>query len=148
MLGDRQEVIRVRGQECSGNPEKLGTAAEGWAATATELGEIAEELRSAVNSDLAEWLGDDGDAARQRLSEFASVIDGITNDVNGISVVLGLSVALMEAAQAIILTIISTFVSWLIITWLAAFATSELTLGGINCRRWCGDRRRRRGCDK
>lgn len=114
----------------TGNPEKLGTDADGWAAVATELGEIAEDLRSAVNSDLAEWLGDDGDAARQRLSEFASAIDGVTNDVNGIGVVLGLSVALMEAAQAIILTIISAFVSWLIITWLAAFATAELTLGG------------------
>lgn len=114
----------------TGNPERLGADAERWKEITTELGNLVKELNEAVNTDLATWSGPAADAARARLAEFAHAIEGVANDVNGIGVILDLSVALMEIAQELILTIIAEFVTWLVITWLAALAAAAPTFGG------------------
>lgn len=114
----------------TGNPKRIGEDATKWEEVAKELGEIAKALSSAVRTDLTTWQGPAADSARENLGKFAESIDGIGGDVNGISAILGISITLMEIAQQIILAIISEFVTWLVLTWIAALAAAAPTLGG------------------
>ncbi|WP_018349458.1 WXG100 family type VII secretion target [Longispora albida] len=114
----------------TGNPERIEKDADKWKEVGKELTELAKELHDTVKGpEMAQWVGQAGDAARDRLDQFATGILGMASEVQSLGMILEVSKVLMEVAQALILDIIAQFVTWLIITWLAALAAAAPTLG-------------------
>lgn len=114
----------------SGNAERMGGEIEKWQRVGAALGPLAEEIRAATDQELVGWSGLAAEAAKARLHEFADGVASMTNDVLNLKTVLDIVSALMAAAESLIMSIIATFVEWLVLTWVPALAAAAPTLGG------------------
>ncbi|WP_026212273.1 hypothetical protein [Longispora albida] len=113
----------------TGNPERMEGEVGKWERVGNALGPLAEEIRQAARDDLIGWEGKTADVARKRLEEFADGVAGIGNDVKQLTMIMNIAKVVMEAAQAFIIGLISTFIEWLVYTWTAALAAAVPTAG-------------------
>jgi hypothetical protein len=115
--------------QVTGNGDRIGRDAQAWQAVADGLAGLAVSLESAVGRDLAGWTGEAAAAARARLLDFTGRVRGLSGDVAMLVALMNAARAGMDAARALILEIISALAEWLVVTWLAAQATSVVTFG-------------------
>jgi hypothetical protein len=114
----------------TGNPAKMGAEVEKWGRVGAALGPLAQEIRTAADHGLVGWTGDAADAAKRRLHEFADGVASLQGDVANLTMLMDIFKALMETAEQLVVGLISTFVEWLVWTWLAAIPLAPVTFGG------------------
>ncbi|GAA4225177.1 hypothetical protein GCM10022254_06550 [Actinomadura meridiana] len=113
----------------TGDADAIGDHRKQWQAAQKDLVKLADEMSSTLQTDLATWAGPASTAAKQRLDAFIEGTRDTANEIGNIEAILALSAALMDTAMSAIKDLISQFVEWLIITWLAAQAAAIPTLG-------------------
>lgn len=113
----------------TGNPERMGDEIVKWERVANALGPLSQEIRDSANAGLTTWEGKAGTAAKTRLNEFADGVAGTADGIGHLMMILNITKMLMEFAQAFVLSIISTFVQWMIMTWIPALAAAVPTCG-------------------
>lgn len=92
--------------------------------------ELAEDFDATGKKSLERWKEDAGNAARAKLSEFATGIKGIGTVADAIAETLRMWSMVMVIIEEVIKAIITELVSWLITIWLPALASSIVTFGG------------------
>jgi hypothetical protein len=115
--------------QVTGKPEELDKNKEAFTEVSSDLSKLSSELTQITTSGFQNWSGDAKDAATQAIETFTQGVDGTANNATDIASVLGVSATLMDAAKEIINGILSTLIEWLIVTWIAALATSWCTFG-------------------
>lgn len=114
----------------TGDGPALEKAAAQFAELQSSCEELATELAETFDSQLGQWQGEASEAARKKIAEF---VEGVRNTGmlgHNVSELLKMSAVLMEAAEEIIKGVLTDFLTWAIITWTTALATSVVTAGG------------------
>jgi hypothetical protein len=114
----------------TGDDGKIGDHRKGWQETGQSLVNLATQMSQTLQADLAEWYGPASTAAKARIDAFIEGTRDTAREIGNITGVLAFSAALMDTAMSVIKDLISQFVEWLIVTWLAAQAAAIPTLGG------------------
>jgi hypothetical protein len=113
----------------TGNGERMGGEIAKWNRVGAALKPLAQEIRDAADQGLIGWHGDAAEAAKRRLHLFADGVESLTNDVDKITMILGLAKTLMETAEQLVISFLATFIEWLIFTWVPALAAAVPTAG-------------------
>jgi len=113
----------------TGNPERMEAEIAKWERVQTALKPLSEEIRSAANEGLISWEGKAANAAKQRLNLFADGVAATGEDVSQIVMILNIAKTVMDIAQAFVISLMATFVEWLIYTWVPALAAAGPTFG-------------------
>ncbi|UQS22358.1 WXG100 family type VII secretion target [Amycolatopsis thermalba] len=114
----------------TGDPDALEDGAKAFNQLGEQIEALKQETEELLASGLANWQGDGAEAAAKRLSEFRDGLSGTAGATTELATLLAVSSAVMSIAKDLVLSIISDFVEWLIVTWLAALAATVVTLGG------------------
>ncbi|MCR6485259.1 hypothetical protein M8542_20735 [Amycolatopsis sp. OK19-0408] len=113
----------------SGDGPALGVAAENFGAIATGLDQLAANFAEVSDKNLEGWQGDAGNAARQRLGEFANGMHGVAGKSGDLAQMLQLNSMLMSFIEELIKAILTEFITWLIMLWVPALAAAVPTCG-------------------
>ncbi|HEX5494338.1 MAG TPA: hypothetical protein VFX70_07185 [Mycobacteriales bacterium] len=113
----------------TGNAERMGGEIDKWKRVSAALVPLSKEIRQAADSGLVGWQGRTAEQAKQRLHDFADGVAGVANDVKQVEMVMSIAQVLMATAQGLVIGLISTFVEWLIFTWVPALAAAVPTFG-------------------
>lgn len=113
----------------TGDSDAIGDHRKQWQTAQQDLVKLADEMSGTLQADLATWAGPASAAAKQRLDAFIQGTRDTAQEIGNINAILALSAALMDTAMSLIKDLISQFVEWLIITWLAAQAAAIPSLG-------------------
>ncbi|GHE96717.1 hypothetical protein GCM10017786_31700 [Amycolatopsis deserti] len=114
----------------TGDPDALEDGAKAFNQLGEQIEALKQETEELLATGLANWHGDGAAAAAKRLSEFRDGLSGTAGATTELATLLAVSSAVMSIAKDLVLSIISDFVEWLIVTWLAALAATVVTLGG------------------
>lgn len=114
----------------TGDPEALTAGADSFSALAAQIEELRTQTEDLMSQGLAGWEGASAEAAGQRLGQFRDGMSGAAGAAGEIASLLSVSSMVMQVAKDILMGIISDFVEWLIITWVAALAAAGPTFGG------------------
>lgn len=114
----------------TGNPERMEGEIAKWERVEKALQPLSEEIRSAANDGLVTWEGKAADAAKTRINLFADGVAATGNEVKQIVFVLNIAKTVMDIAQSFVLSLIATFIEWLVYTWVPALAAAPATFGG------------------
>lgn len=114
----------------TGDSEAIGKHREDWQKIGTDLTALADGLAKTLAADFAEWQGEASMAAKAKLDAFILGVRATAGEADNIMSLLSLSRALMDVAKDVILDLISQFIEWLIIAWLAAQAAAIPACGG------------------
>ncbi|MFC4911927.1 WXG100 family type VII secretion target [Actinomadura gamaensis] len=101
-----------------------------WDKVAKDLNGLADQMSTDLEHDLTDWLGPASEQGKARIAEFIQGTRDTANAIGDIKGLLALTAALCDTAMSTLKDLISQFVEWLIITWLAAQAAAIPTLGG------------------
>jgi hypothetical protein len=113
----------------TGNAERMEGEIAKWERVGNALEPLSEEVRAAADKGLITWNGKAGDAAKNRLGEFADGVAGVAADVKLVTRVMDMAKMIAEALREFIVSLVATFVQWLVVTWLAALAAAPVTAG-------------------
>lgn len=116
-------------QKVTGDTGAIDKSKEAFNDVSKDIDHLATEISGIAGSGLANWSGTAKDAATRQIETFVQGVQGTGNTAEDISELLGISGILMDAAKSIINGILSTFIEWLIVTWVAALAASVFTFG-------------------
>lgn len=122
--------------EVTGDSAALETAAGNFAGIGDGLRSLSDNFVEVADSSLAEWDGEAADAARRKLAEFADGINGIAQHSGHVTDILNASAMVMDVVEDTVKSLISDFVSWLIMTWVPALAASVATAGASVAAAW------------
>ncbi|GAB7036315.1 MULTISPECIES: hypothetical protein [Catenuloplanes] len=113
----------------TGNAERMEPHAKQWAAIGAALAPLSAAIRQAVDDDLIEWKGQDADAARALLREFAYAVEATGAEAGTVGDLLMLFSKLMGVAQSLIISIIASVVEWALIEWALALGLAVPSAG-------------------
>ncbi|NIH82701.1 WXG100 family type VII secretion target [Amycolatopsis viridis] len=114
----------------TGDPDALEAGATAFNELGAQIEALRQETEELLTTGLADWQGDGADTASKRLSDFRDGLSGTAGATTELATLLAVSSAVMSIAKDVVLSIISDFVEWLIVTWLAALAATFITFGG------------------
>ncbi|QRP48665.1 RHS repeat-associated core domain-containing protein [Amycolatopsis sp. FDAARGOS 1241] len=98
----------------TGNADQIKAQSETWANVAKELGSVADDLNSAVSSDLQAWSGDASDAYRQRAQDLGTTLQAAQKGCEGASSGVKTAGEVVAAVRTLVRDIISELVGHLI----------------------------------
>jgi hypothetical protein len=113
----------------TGNPERMEAEVSKWERVEKALGPLAEEIRSAANEGLISWEGKAAEAAKTRFNLFADGVEAAGEEVKQVVSILNIAKTVMDIAQAFVISLMATFVEWLVWTWVPALAAAGPTFG-------------------
>lgn len=128
-LIDVCEPLREMLNWVTGDADAIGKHRDQWRTVGQQLLRLADELSATLTADWAEWQGEASAAAKAKLDGFITGVRETAAETGNLMAVLAFSGALMTIAQDVIKDLISQFVEWLIVTWLAAQAAAIPTCG-------------------
>ncbi|MEV5573074.1 hypothetical protein AB0L06_23785 [Spirillospora sp. NPDC052269] len=100
-----------------------------WDGVAKNLVSLADQMDKDLSRDLETWTGPASELGKTRISEFIQGARDTANAIGDVKGLLAFTASLCDTAMSLIKDLISQFVEWLIITWLAAQAAAIPTLG-------------------
>ena len=112
----------------AGNFNKIGQGLEQYATKFIQDAEAA----------LKTWLGEAKEAARARLEQFATGIQGTAGQSADIAQLLQISSMIMIVIEDFIKALLTELVQWLILIWIPALAAAAPTFGGSIAAAWSG----------
>lgn len=113
----------------TGDGPRLSEAADDFTAIGEGLVAYSEEFARVADEALQDWTGEASRAARSALAEFASGIQGVATSSGGVAQVLKGSSMLMQVIEEVLKAIITELVTWLVMIWVPALASSVVSLG-------------------
>lgn len=112
----------------AGNFQKIGQGLEQYA---------QKFLQDAENA-LKAWTGDAKDAAKAKLEQFATGIQGTAGQSGDVAQLLQISSMIMTVIEDFIKALLTELVEWLIMIWIPALAAAAPTFGGSIAAAWSG----------
>lgn len=113
----------------SGNETRMKTSASMWNSVSQGAPQVGEYIAAAGGDILADWQGEDGDAARMRVSEAAEVINGLGYLAVGMEGLLTCMADLAKALRQDIVDLLAKGVSWALTRLLPQVAAGIATFG-------------------
>ncbi|HEX3784699.1 MAG TPA: hypothetical protein VHX38_33980 [Pseudonocardiaceae bacterium] len=113
----------------TGNPDALDEAAGDFSEIGKDIGNLGNELTQITQTGFANWTGDAKEAATKQVQNYFNGVEQTASTAGNVMMMLQLSSTLMEAAYNFIKGIIAQCVEWLIVTWVAALASTVFTFG-------------------
>jgi uncharacterized protein YukE/cytoskeletal protein RodZ len=98
----------------TGNADEIKAHSETWKNISGELGKIATDMSNAVAQDTAGWLGEAGDAYRQRAADTANLITAAQGAADGASSGIGTAGEVVGAVRTLVRDIIAELVGHMI----------------------------------
>ncbi|MCP2335983.1 WXG100 family type VII secretion target [Actinomadura rupiterrae] len=113
----------------TGDDGKISDHRGEWDKVAKDLNGLADDMSKSLEADLVAWAGPASELGKQRIAEFIQGTRDTANAIGDVKGLLALTAAVCDTAMSLIKDLISQFVEWLIITWLAAQAAAIPSLG-------------------
>lgn len=113
----------------SGDPDEMERLERVWGQVQTALEALSDEAREAVDTKIPTWSGEAAEAARGNLAALQASIWAMAQEAHGIRELLGWAKVVAEAIYAVIKSILSELVAWLIMRGLIALASSAWSFG-------------------
>ncbi|MBW8484151.1 hypothetical protein [Actinomadura parmotrematis] len=113
----------------TGDKDAIDDQRDAWGEVGKSIQRLAADMGKTLESDLLGWEGPASATAKRKIGEFIEGTRATAGEVDHIRALLSLTASLMDIAMSTIKDLISQFVEWLIVTWLAAQAAAVPTLG-------------------
>lgn len=113
----------------SGDPQALQQGSEQFRGISQDVGTMTSSFVDTSGDRLSGWRGDASVAAKKKLAEYSDRMDSVTERADSLSELLEASAYVMEIIEELIKSIITEFVTWLIMLWLPALAASVISFG-------------------
>lgn len=113
----------------TGNEARMNVSANMWQDVAAAMPPIAEYMNSATTEELAEWVGEAGEAARARIMELGLMVEGVGYLAMGMDQVLKMMAGLARVTRQFVQKLITDGVVWVIKTIAPQIAASIATFG-------------------
>ncbi|MEV4257188.1 hypothetical protein AB0J52_28870 [Spirillospora sp. NPDC049652] len=113
----------------TGDDGAIGDHRKEWDKVGKDLVALADQMGTDLAKDLETWTGPASEAGKARIEEFIQGTRDTAAAIGDIKGLLALTASLCDTAMSLLKDLISQFVEWLIITWLAAQAAAIPTLG-------------------
>lgn len=123
------EPLQDAVQYVSGDGEALEKAAGKFRDLGEQLSSMSDEFELVADQQLDGWRGDAARAAKVRLAEFADGASGMAQRAGSLAELLFMSSIVMEVIEEVIKSILSEFVTWLIMLWLPALVSAVFSFG-------------------
>lgn len=113
----------------TGNEARMNVSSNMWQEVANAMPPIAEYMNSATTSELASWVGEDGETARTRIMEMGLLVDGLGYLAMGMQTILQMLAGVAAALRKFVQGLITDGVVWVIETIAPQLAASIATFG-------------------
>ena len=113
----------------SGDPNATSKAATQFGDIARQVEQLAKTYDDHLRTGLRSWSGEAGEAAAKKLSKFHEGLEGTASLAGHAAAILQGSSVLMKVAEDVMKGILSDFVEWLVVTWVAAQLAAPETGG-------------------
>ncbi|WP_335992000.1 hypothetical protein [Glycomyces sp. MUSA5-2] len=114
----------------TGNGERMNQEIQRWDPIKDALPPIGEAVAKVPEEMLTAWSGKDGDAAREKIAEFAEAVVDVGDKIQVMQGLLQLTELIATLIRKTLLDIAGKWASQQIITWAAAGPLSAVTFGG------------------
>jgi len=114
----------------TGNGERMNAEIQRWDPIKDALPPIGEAVAKVPEEMLTEWAGQDGDAARDKIAQFAEAVIDVGDKIQVMQGLLQVTELIATLIRKTLLDIISKWASQAIMTWAAAGPLSAVTFGG------------------
>ncbi|MDA3650177.1 hypothetical protein LZ318_40150 [Saccharopolyspora indica] len=112
-----------------GDPEQMRATGEGWEKVATWLDGVSEQEKNRAQATAETWVGKDGDAFRQQMTEFGDGVTALAQDVRDLKGTLDMIADIFDMFVEFFIQVVTELIIGLIVQWLAALAASWITAG-------------------
>lgn len=116
-------------EEVYGDPEQMRATGEGWENVAKWLDQVAEQEPQRAQSTAETWVGKDGDAFRNQMTEFGDGVKALAADIRDLKSTLDMAADIFDMFMEFFIQVVTELIIGLIIQWLAALAASWITAG-------------------
>ncbi|SDD84555.1 hypothetical protein [Glycomyces harbinensis] len=113
----------------TGNPSRMGDEIKRWQDIRAKMHPVGEGIAAIPEGALRQWTGKDGDAAREKIAEFAEGVFELADRTIILESLLRLCEALATAIQKWLISLVSDWCVNEIMAWLIALASSVATFG-------------------
>jgi hypothetical protein len=113
----------------AGDPDQITAFAQTWRNVAASCADVAEEFRTALGAEIAEWGGPSAEAYRRHAAEQLHAMVGIGRAAGGVGSLVELSGLLVALVRELVRDLIADFVSILAVRLPMWLAEAGLTLG-------------------
>lgn len=113
-------------EEVYGDPEQMRATGEGWENVAKWLDQVAEQEPQRAQSTAETWVGKDGDAFRNQMTEFGDGVKALAADIRDLK---SMAADIFDMFMEFFIQVVTELIIGLIIQWLAALAASWITAG-------------------
>jgi hypothetical protein len=114
----------------TGNGERMNAEIQRWDPIKDALPPIGEAVAKVPEEMLTEWAGQDGDAARDKIAQFAEAVIDVGDKIQVMQGLLQVTELIATLIRKTLLDIAGKWCSQQIITWAAAGPLSAVTFGG------------------
>lgn len=115
----------------AGNPDVIKAHSDTWQNISDELGKIADDLNTAVKTDLADWKGPAADSYRQQAGNIGSLLGAAQQATSGTSKGVKTAGEVVAAVRQLVRDIISQVVGHMISWALQVIATLGIGLAWV-----------------
>jgi uncharacterized protein YukE len=123
-------------EQVTGDPDQMRATGAGWARMSTFIKELADADAAEQESLLTYWEGEAASAQDKQKKEFQDGLRALADTCLQLKQHLDQVADFFEELWNILVDIVREFVEGLIITWLAALATSALSFGASVAAAW------------
>ncbi|SDZ23863.1 hypothetical protein SAMN05216215_105367 [Saccharopolyspora shandongensis] len=112
-----------------GDPEQMRATGEGWENVAKWLDQVAEQEPQRAQATAEAWVGKDGDAFRNQMTEFGDGVKALAADIRDLKGTLDMIADIFDMVVEFFIQTVTELIIGLIVQWLAALAASWITAG-------------------
>ncbi|MCP2169724.1 WXG100 family type VII secretion target [Goodfellowiella coeruleoviolacea] len=123
-------------EQVTGDPEQMRATAAGWGRMAEFVRQVADQDAGEQQALAQQWRGPASDAYQQQMTEFQDGLRSLADCCAQLKGHLEQVADFFEGLWDILVDIVREFVEGLIITWLAALATSVISAGASVAAAW------------
>jgi hypothetical protein len=113
----------------TGNGERMASEIDRWGEIKAGLPPIGDAIKPIPEGGLSEWSGKDGDAAREKIKDFAEAVYQLGDQIQVLQGLMRLCELIATCIRKTILALIADWITAMAISWAAAFAAAVPTAG-------------------
>lgn len=113
----------------SGDPNALEDGSGQFTSIGEALQELNHDFVDVSDKRLSGWGGEASLAAKKRLAEFSDGLDGLAHRAGMLAELLEASAIVMEVIEDLLKSMLTEFITWLIMLWLPALAAAVVSFG-------------------
>ncbi|MEU5871828.1 hypothetical protein AB0A73_09745 [Glycomyces sp. NPDC047369] len=113
----------------TGNGERMNAEIQRWDPIKDALPPIGEAVAKVPEEMLTAWSGKDGDAAREKIAQFAEAVIDVGDKIQVMQGLLQVTELIATLIRKTLLDIAGKWISQMIVTWATAAASAVVTAG-------------------